>query len=92
MVPLFDNQNRLNSNMLCDRILSGRNCLFCFASGRPCFPINSPANGAKNCSGYTTEQVCHFTCSQGYDLIGSGNRTCTATKMWTGLETKCKSK
>ena len=46
----------------------------------------------KKCSGYTTENICHFTCSPGYDLVGSGNRTCSASRIWTGEEVKCKSK
>ncbi|XP_028397955.1 uncharacterized protein LOC114521651 [Dendronephthya gigantea] len=67
-----------------DLLQNGGDC-----AGRPCIPIFNPLNGVKNCSGYTTEKVCHFECSPGYDLVGSSNRTCTDLKSWTGEDTKC---
>ena len=63
--------------------------LFCL--GHPCFPIYTPINGNKNCSGYRTEDSCDFDCLPGYDLTGSRTRTCGASKEWTGNDTECKS-
>ena len=59
--------------------------------GHPCFPINKPTNGMKNCTGYKTEDVCHFEWLPGYKLIGSKARTCGANKQWTGNYSKCQS-
>ena len=60
--------------------------------GKPCLPIYRPVNGNKTCSGYTTEHTCVFSCSVGYKQVGSHNRTCTASKRWTGKEAKCQRK
>ena len=60
--------------------------------GRPCFPIHKPLNGVKKCSGYRMDDRCNFGCLPGYNLIGSGSRTCGPNKQWTGNDTKCKSK
>ncbi|CAB3992609.1 uncharacterized protein LOC113676378 [Paramuricea clavata] len=62
----------------------GKNCI-----GKPCLPIYRPVNGNKTCSGYTTEHTCVFSCSVGYKQVGSHNRTCSASKRWTGKEAKC---
>ena len=59
--------------------------------GRPCFTIYKPINGMKNCSGYVTEESCHFDCLPGYELTGSNTRTCGPDKQWTGNSTECKS-
>ena len=59
--------------------------------GRPCFPIYNPINGIMNCSGYVTEDICHFDCLPGYELTGSKTRTCDASKQWTGNNTECES-
>ena len=59
--------------------------------GLPCFPIYKPLNGNKNCSGYRTEDSCHFDCLPGYELTGSKTRSCGPNKQWTGNNTECKS-
>ncbi|XP_028412378.1 uncharacterized protein LOC114535196 [Dendronephthya gigantea] len=63
----------------------GKNC-----TGKPCLPIYTPVNGKKNCSGYTTDHTCSFSCSIGYKEVGSHTRRCTASKLWSGKEMKCK--
>ncbi|CAB4035616.1 hypothetical protein pdam_00013940, partial, partial [Paramuricea clavata] len=68
-----------------DLLFDGRSCI-----GRPCFPIHKPLNGMKKCSGYRMDDRCNFGCLPGYNLIGSGSRTCGPDKQWTGNDTKCK--
>ena len=64
---------------------------FYVSIGHPCFPVYKPINGMKNCAGYRTEDVCHFECLPGYQLIGSKARTCGANKQWTGNYSECQS-
>ncbi|XP_028412377.1 uncharacterized protein LOC114535195 [Dendronephthya gigantea] len=63
----------------------GKSC-----TGKPCLPIYTPVNGKKTCSGYTTDDTCSFSCFIGYKEIGSHTRRCTASKLWSGKEMKCK--
>jgi hypothetical protein len=60
--------------------------------GHQCERIQSPINGAIQCTGNTTDHSCKFNCYPGYDLRGSSNRLCNASGKWTGDETLCKSK
>jgi hypothetical protein len=62
------------------------------STGHQCEKIQSPINGAMQCTGNTTDYSCKFNCYPGYDLRGSSNRLCNASGKWTGDETLCKSK
>ena len=33
--------------------------------------------------------TCNFTCNTGYELTGSGSRTCQSDMSWNGTETMC---
>ncbi|XP_066911508.1 uncharacterized protein [Clytia hemisphaerica] len=58
----------------------------------PCVEITSLLNGKVMCSGHVTNDVCKFDCDEGYNLIGSKERTCTHTSTWSGEETVCNAK
>ena len=52
-----------------------------------CGPIGTPLpNGAITCSGTTYTSVCTASCNVGYTLLGTVNRTCLATGIWSGLD------
>ena len=58
--------------------------------GLPCKTIKAPPNGRMTCSGLVTNETCLFSCNDGYDLKGSGRRTCLNSGEWDGDETFCK--
>ena len=58
--------------------------------GLPCKTIKAPPNGRMTCSGLVTNETCLFSCNDGYDLKGSGRRTCLNSAEWDGDETFCK--
>ncbi|XP_068130012.1 E-selectin-like [Hyperolius riggenbachi] len=59
-----------------------------------CPEINGINNGSVECSqlhgDFTFESSCHFSCSEGYELVGSGSLQCTATGEWGDLIPHCK--
>ena len=56
---------------------------------------NNPANGKALCSsgragiGYEGD-TCSFTCNTGYELTGSGTRTCQSDGIWSGTDDVCR--
>ena len=36
--------------------------------------------------------VATYTCNEGYNLVGSSNRSCEANQLWSGVEPVCESK
>ncbi|XP_019850443.1 PREDICTED: uncharacterized protein LOC105312253 isoform X2 [Amphimedon queenslandica] len=59
--------------------------------GQPCIPqLPAPANGQINCTGdQITNENCTFSCSPGYQLMGSRERQCQLTNEWTGVHAYC---
>jgi len=54
-----------------------------------CRPLDSPVNGHASCNGSMFEDVCTFTCDDGYDLSGTPIRTCQSDQTWSGSEATC---
>ena len=52
-----------------------------------------PANGVMSCSlgsdGANPGESCTFICNTGYDLNGSGTRTCQNDGNWSGSDVTC---
>ena len=59
--------------------------------GQPCIPqLPAPTNGQINCTGnQVTNENCTFSCSPGYQLMGSRERQCQLTNEWTGVHAYC---
>ena len=56
-----------------------------------CGPLDAPFHGSigcKNSDFYGSD--CEFSCSRGYDLIGSNKRSCGVSQVWTGVQPKCR--
>ncbi|XP_057308791.1 uncharacterized protein LOC130647080 [Hydractinia symbiolongicarpus] len=58
----------------------------------PCKTITAPINGKLSCDGYVTDKSCNFTCNDGFNLIGSSNRTCQSSGTWSNGDTTCSAK
>jgi len=59
-----------------------------------CPSLTDPNNGTINCSlgddgVLSFEDTCSFTCNTGYELTGSGTRTCQNDGSWNGNKTMC---
>ena len=61
-----------------------------------CDNLSTPANGEiTSCSsgregvGYEGD-TCNFTCNTGYELTGSGTRTCQSNGSWSGSDDVCR--
>ncbi|XP_037536129.1 sushi domain-containing protein 2 [Nematolebias whitei] len=54
-----------------------------------CGWIPSPRNGKKNGTRYLQGDTLSFSCSEGYTLYGSPERTCVQDGSWTGEQTHC---
>ena len=59
-----------------------------------CPLLNNPENGIINCAlrddGVPSyEDTCSFTCDTGYELAGSGTRTCQHDESWSGTDALC---
>lgn len=55
-----------------------------------CGPLDAPFHGSMNCKNsdfYGSD--CEFTCSRGYDLVGSNKRTCGVSQVWNGVQPLC---
>ena len=55
----------------------------------PCTPLNAPNRGEMSCTGNVYEDICVFTCDDGYELTGSDTRTCQSDGSWSGSEAVC---
>ena len=60
-----------------------------------CLSLTDPNNGVINCSlgddGVSSyEDTCSFTCTTGYELIGSDSRTCQSDGSWSGSNVTCR--
>ena len=59
-----------------------------------CSPLSDPSNGMMNCSlednkVFSYGNICSFTCDTGYELIGSGTRSCQSNGNWSGSVAMC---
>ncbi|XP_009305867.1 fibulin-7 isoform X2 [Danio rerio] len=55
-----------------------------------CPPLVAPANGRKFGSKYLLGHEVHFTCSQGFRLVGPVTRVCQENGTWSGATASCK--
>lgn len=55
-----------------------------------CPPLTAPAHGKKFGSKYLVGHEVHFTCPQGYRLVGTGTRVCQENGTWSGATVICK--
>lgn len=55
-----------------------------------CPALMAPAHGRKFGSKHLVGHEVHFTCSQGYRLIGPGTRVCQENGTWSGAGVVCK--
>ncbi|KTF84904.1 hypothetical protein cypCar_00023277, partial [Cyprinus carpio] len=60
------------------------------SSQSSCPPLLAPAHGRKFGSKYLVGHEVHFTCSQGYRMIGPGTRVCHENGTWSGVSVICK--
>ncbi|KAK5853855.1 hypothetical protein PBY51_014976 [Eleginops maclovinus] len=60
------------------------------AAPTTCPSLEAPAHGTKFGSKYFVGHEVHFTCSQGYLLVGSATRACRDNGTWTGISAICK--
>ena len=62
----------------------------CFFIALPCPTLMKLRNGEYICDGaQVTGAVCNFKCEHGYRLVGSDERQCLRTSMWSGNITSC---
>jgi len=54
-----------------------------------CRPLDAPENGQISCNGSMFEDVCTFTCDEGYELSGTPIRTCQSDQTWSGSTVTC---
>ena len=55
-----------------------------------CGILTNPANGqVTHTAGTIFGQTATYRCNTGYNLVGSSNRTCQATRVWSGSEPTC---
>ena len=65
-----------------------------FITDIQCDSLSIPANGNVFCSsgrvgvGYVGD-TCSFKCNIGYELTGSGTRTCRSDGSWSGINITC---
>ncbi|KAJ8267678.1 hypothetical protein COCON_G00128500 [Conger conger] len=55
-----------------------------------CGDPGTPAQGSREESDFRIHSKVFFTCSTGYTLYGSANRTCFANGTWSGTQPSCK--
>ncbi|XP_019617776.1 PREDICTED: sperm receptor for egg jelly-like [Branchiostoma belcheri] len=60
-------------------------------SRKACPELPLPNNGNRT-EGYLYGDTVTFSCDDGYELIGSENRTCKADQSWSGVQTNCSRK
>ena len=55
-----------------------------------CGTLTNPANGnVSQTAGTTFRKTANYSCNTGYNLVGDSNRTCQATRMWSGSAPTC---
>jgi len=54
-----------------------------------CYQLEAPDNGIIACTGHHYEDVCVFSCDNGYQLTGSDTRACQNDASWSGSEAEC---
>ncbi|XP_048677185.2 sushi domain-containing protein 2 isoform X7 [Caretta caretta] len=54
-----------------------------------CGWLDHPTNGKKEGTNYLLDSTIRFSCNQGYRLVGSEERTCQLTGVWSGSTTSC---
>ena len=55
-----------------------------------CDTLLTPTNGSLTCSyGNKTNSNCSYSCDKGYKLIGSSQRICQSSRLWSGMPTLC---
>lgn len=62
----------------------------CPTAPTTCPSLEAPAHGTKFGSKYFVGHEVHFTCSQGYHLVGSATRVCRDNGTWSGISAVCK--
>ncbi|XP_019634973.1 PREDICTED: E-selectin-like [Branchiostoma belcheri] len=60
-------------------------------SRKACPELPFPNNGNRT-EGHLYGDTVTFSCDEGYELIGSENRTCQANQSWSGVQTNCSRK
>ena len=60
----------------------------------PCDELPQPEHGSVMCDngddGTTSYQdICRYTCADGFEIMGSSSRTCLSTGMWSNDEPMC---
>uniref|UniRef100_A0A3Q2GFS5 Fibulin 7 n=1 Tax=Cyprinodon variegatus TaxID=28743 RepID=A0A3Q2GFS5_CYPVA len=60
------------------------------AAPTTCPSLEAPAHGTKFGSKHFVGHEVHFTCSQGFQLIGSSTRVCRDNGTWSGVSAICK--
>uniref|UniRef100_A0A667XEX7 Fibulin 7 n=1 Tax=Myripristis murdjan TaxID=586833 RepID=A0A667XEX7_9TELE len=60
------------------------------AAPTTCPSLEAPTHGRKFGSKYAVGHEVHFTCSQGYHLVGPGTRVCQDNGSWSGISAICK--
>lgn len=67
---------------------------FCFAFvgdiAGSCGDPGIPAQGSREQTDFKIRSKVHFTCSEGYELIGSSERMCFPNGTWSGTQPFCK--
>ena len=55
-----------------------------------CGALTNPANGnVSQTAGTTFRKTANYSCNTGYNLVGDSNRTCQATRRWSGSAPAC---
>ena len=54
-----------------------------------CYQLEAPDNGKMECTGNHYQDVCSFSCDEGYELTGSDTRTCQSDANWSGSDAEC---
>ncbi|KAL2298448.1 hypothetical protein Nmel_015445, partial [Mimus melanotis] len=54
-----------------------------------CGWLDHPTNGRKNNTNYLQGSTINFTCNEGYELMGSQERTCQVSGAWSGNTPQC---
>ena len=54
-----------------------------------CPKLVAPSHGSMQSCSNLLGRTCQFSCSKGYQMLGSRSRTCQSNGEWTGSETDC---